>query len=232
VQVLNGAVPANTPVVQSFEVPGGALAYSGGGYTVAQLAVVEAGGKAYPELLESLVLRPAGMTRSTFAQPLPERMTPQAASGHDRNGKIIPGHRNVYPEYAAASLWTTPSDYGRFLIGLQNAYAGRQPAFLRQSSVRTMATPVSAGYGLGADIKRRGGRPAIGHGGSNAGFQCVSFAFLDGSRQGVVVMTNSDGGGVLASEVIQVLADTYGWGAIEVVAEPFRRAPYIAVPPK
>lgn len=232
VQVLDGVAPANTPAVRAFEAPGGDLAYSGGGYTVAQLAMVEAGGAPYPQLLDRLVLKPAGMRHSTLAQPLPETMVPRAASGHDRKGDVIPGRRNVYPEYAAASLWTTPSDYGRFLVGLQNAYTGRRPAFLRQSSVRTMATPVSAGYGLGADVKRRGGRPALGHGGSNAGFQCLSFAFLDGSRQGAVIMTNGDAGGALAGEVMQALAKAYGWGDTEVVAVPFRRAPFVAAAPK
>lgn len=232
VQVLDGVAPANTPAVRAFEAPGGDLAYSGVGYTVAQLATVEAGGAPYPQLLDRLVLKPAGMRHSTLAQPLPETMVPRAASCHDRKGDVIPGRRNVYPEYAAASLWTTPSDYGRFLVGLQNAYTGRRPAFLRQSSVRTMATPVSAGYGLGADVKRRGGRPALGHGGSNAGFQCLSFAFLDGSRQGAVIMTNGDAGGALAGEVMQALAKAYGWGDTEVVAVPFRRAPFVAAAPK
>ena len=232
VQVLDGIAPANTPAVRSFEAPGGAYAYSGGGYTVAQLAMVDSGSAPYPELLDRLVFKPAGMRHSTLTQPLPETMVPRAASGHNRKGDVIPGRRNVYPEYAAASLWTTSSDYGRFLIGLQNAYTGRKPAFLSQPSVRTMATPVRAGYGLGADVKRRGGRPALGHGGSNAGFQCLSFAFLDGSRQGAVIMTNSDAGGALAGEIMQALAKAYSWGDAEVVAGPFRRAPLVPAAPK
>ena len=214
VQVLNGTPPSNTPAIQSYEAPGGSYAYSGGGFTVAQLMIVEAGGKPYPDLLKTLVLDPAGMTHSTLAQPLPPALIPRAASGHNRKGEVIPGARNTYPEYAAAGLWTTPSDYGRFMIALQDAYAGRPHAILGQASARTMLTPVdaAAGYGLGVALGRRGGHPYFTHSGGNEGFQCNSFAFLDGSGQGVVVMTNSDSGGLIAGEILRALGEAYHWG--------------------
>lgn len=211
VQILEGTAPANTPPVRSFETPGQAFAYSGGGFTVAQLLMIEAGGKPYPDLLENLVLRPAQMRRSTFVQPLPQSQLIDAAAGHNTAGEVVSGRRNTYPEYAAASLWTTPGDYGRFMIGLQNAYAGHR-SFLRRASAQSMMTPGPGGYGLGEFIRERGGRPAFMHGGSNRGFQCLSFAFLDGSRQGVVIMTNGDSGGRLANEILNVAAASYGWG--------------------
>jgi CubicO group peptidase (beta-lactamase class C family) len=228
VQVLDGAAPANTPAVRSFEAPGGAYAYSGGGYTVAQLAIVEAGGKPYPELLEGLVLRPAGMRQSTFAQPLPEALEARSASGHDAKGAVIAGARHTYPEYAAASLWTTPSDYGRFLIALQDSHAGRPRALLRPASARAMMTPVDANYGLGLALGRQGGHPFIQHGGSNAGFQSNAIAFLDGSRQGVVVMTNGDLGFLLTQEITRAVAAAYGWGEPDPATKgSSRRAPLV-----
>src|SRR5687768_6560523 len=190
--------------------------------------MVEAGGKPYPELLQYLVLRPAGMRRSTFAQPLPDNLLARAASAHGVRGLVIPGGRNTYPEYAAASLWTTPSDYGRFLIALQNSHAGRPGALLRRSSAQAMMTPVDANYGLGIALGRWGGHPYIQHGGGNAGFQCNAFAFLDGRRQGVVVMTNSDAGGIVMQEIMRELVAAYGWGDRDpaTVGSP-RRAPLV-----
>jgi CubicO group peptidase (beta-lactamase class C family) len=231
VQVLDGTPPSNTPAVRSWEAPG-AYAYSGGGYVVAQLAIVEAGGKPYPELLQQLVLKPAGMRRSTFAQPLPDSLLASAASGHDRKGEVIPGASNTYPEFGAASLWTTPSDYGRFLISLQDSWADRPHALLSPASAKAMMTPVDANYGLGLALGRQGGHPFIQHGGSNAGFQCNAFAFLDGLRQGVVVMTNADAGGALAQEITRALAKAYGWGDPdpETRGSP-RRAPYFPPAP-
>jgi CubicO group peptidase (beta-lactamase class C family) len=228
VQMLDGVAPANTPPIRSFEAPGGAFAYSGGGYLVAQLAIVEAGGKPYPEFLDQLVLRPAGMRQSTFAQPLPEALVGRSASGHDNKGAVIPGGRNTYPEYAAASLWTTPSDYGRFFISLQDSYAGRPRALLRPGSAKAMMTPVDANYGLGLALGRQGGHPFIQHGGSNAGFQSNAIAFLDGSRQGVVVMTNGDLGFVLTAEITRAVAASYGWGEPDPATKGSnRRAPFL-----
>lgn len=228
VQILDGTPPANTPAVRSFEAPGGAYAYSGGGYTVAQLAIVEAGAKPYPELLGELVLRPAAMRQSTFAQPLPSTWLVRAASGHDRKGDVIPGGRNTYPEYAAAGLWTTASDYGRFYIALQNAQARTAHALLRPASAQAMMTPVDANYGLGLQIGRWGGHPFIQHSGGNEGFQCNAFAFLDGSRQGVVIMTNSAVGSVVVNEIMHALADAYGWGEQDPATKGSpRRAPNV-----
>lgn len=233
VQILNGAPPSNTPAVRSFEAPGGAYAYSGGGFTVAQLLIEEAQGKPYPDVLQALVLRPAGMRRSTFDQPLPARLARRAASGHDSKGALIPDARNTYPEYAAAGLWTTPSDYSRFMIALQDAYAGRPGVVLSQASARTMMTPVDAGYGLGVVLGRRGGHGYFQHSGSNMGFQCASFAFLDGSRQGVVVMTNGDLGGRLAGEILTALGDAYGWGPYDPANKVSpRRAPMAPPSPR
>jgi CubicO group peptidase (beta-lactamase class C family) len=233
VQILDGLPPANTAAVRSFEAPGGQYAYSGGGYTVAQLLMVEVGGKPYPDLLQDLILRPAGMRQSTFDQPLPDRRLPQAASGHGVRGIVIEGARNTYPEYAAASLWTTPSDYGRFMIGLQNAYADRPRGLISQASAKAMMTPVDANYGLGLQLGKWGGHPYIQHGGGNEGFICNSFAFLDGKRQGVVVMTNATAGGIVAGDIMRALVKAYGWGEPDPGSQGSpRRAPNVPAVPK
>ena len=227
VQILDGTQPSNTPAVRSFEAPG-TYAYSGGGYTVAQLLMVEASGKAFPELLRDSVLRPVGMRGATFSQPLPDALVPTSASGHDEKGAVIPGARNTYPEYAAAGLWTTPSDYGRFMIALQNSQAGRKGALLKLETAQAMLTPVDSGYGLGLGLAQWGGHPYFQHGGSNEGFQCNALAFLDGSRQGVVVMTNGESGGLLAAELVYTIAAAYGWGEQGPRTGSSRRAPFVA----
>ncbi len=42
------------------------------------------------------------------------------------------GKWHIYPEMAAAGLWTTPSDLSRFAIGVQEALAGRSDKTLSQ----------------------------------------------------------------------------------------------------
>lgn len=226
VQVLSGAKPAITPEVRSYAQPGAAFGYSGGGYTVAQLMMTEATGEPFPALMRRLVLAPAGMSRATFEQPLPAARRAQAATGYDFKGVAVPEGANTYPEYAAAGLWTTPSNYARFVMALQNSWNGGPNPLLRQSTARTMATPILSGYGLGVLTGKRGGRPTIEHGGSNRGFQCQFFAFLDGSRQGVVIMTNGDNGGGLALRMVAALAEAYNWGAPDTPPGLLPRAPY------
>jgi CubicO group peptidase (beta-lactamase class C family) len=213
VQVLKGEKPANTPAVRSQAKPGSAWSYSGGGYTVAQLAMTEVSGEPFPALAYRLVLKPAGMTHSTFQQPLGAALKAGSASGHFVTGSPIPGGQNTYPEYAAAGLWTTPSDYARFLMALQRSQDGRKGALLQPASIQAMTTPVLNGNGLGVIISRRGGRLAMEHSGSNQGFRCFFLAFLDGRREGFVVMTNGDNGGALIAEVQRALSMSYGWGA-------------------
>ena len=91
-----------------------------------------------------------------------------------------------------------------------------------------MMTPVDANYGLGLQIGRWGGHPYIQHSGGNEGFQCNAFAFLDGSRQGVVIMTNSDVGSVVMNEIMRALTKAYGWGEQDPATKTSpRRAPNV-----
>jgi CubicO group peptidase (beta-lactamase class C family) len=170
--------------------------------------------------MRRIVLGPAGMRRSGFNPPPGLR---GAAGGHDVDGAAIAGGGNFYPEMAAAGLWTTPSDYGRFLIALQDSWAGRPGALLSPRSARAMTVPVLGDYGLGVTVMERGGRPVITHGGANEGFECRFVAFLDGARQGLVIMTNGDNGGFLAAAIQRTLFEVYGLP--DALGPPTPRAP-------
>src|SRR5690606_29243911 len=70
---------------------------------------------------------------------------------------------------------------------------------------------VQAGeYGLGFGIAEGEGWKAFSHGGANEGFRAFFVAYAD-RGQGAVVMTNSDAGSALASEIIRAIAHEYGW---------------------
>jgi CubicO group peptidase (beta-lactamase class C family) len=210
-QSLGGLPPAATPAVRAFAAPGAQLGYSGGGYSVAQLLMSERAGLPFARLMDRLVLRPLGMRRSTFEQGGSGRAWRDSAAGHDRDGRPVPGGSRIYPELAAAGLWTTPSDYGRFVIALQDSWAGRRGALLEANTARAMMTLVLGDYGLGVTVAERRGRRAISHGGANEGFECRFVAFLDGAREGLVVMTNGDNGGALAAAIQRTIGQAYRW---------------------
>jgi CubicO group peptidase (beta-lactamase class C family) len=102
-QILDGTPPANSAPVTVTAVPGSAYHYSGGGYEIAEALMVDAAQAPSAETMDNLVLKPAGMRSSTFAQPLPAEIEPQAATGHFADGRELASGFHVFPEHAAAA---------------------------------------------------------------------------------------------------------------------------------
>src|SRR5215467_1367413 len=115
-EVLNGAKPANSEPIRVEHVPGSQMRYSGGGVTIEQQLMMDVTGEPFPRLMKEIVFDKIGMADSTFEQPLPPARAPYASSGTYPNGTTMHGKWHVYPEMAAAGLWTTPSDLAKFAI--------------------------------------------------------------------------------------------------------------------
>src|SRR5262249_8717108 len=98
VDVLAGR--GNTPAVRPEAGPGLMWRYSGGGYTVLQQLLADAAGEPFAELARRLVLEPAGMTHSTFEQPLPARLAGDATVAHISMQRADDGPWHAYPELA------------------------------------------------------------------------------------------------------------------------------------
>ena len=210
VQLLDGVKPANSAPVRVNVLPGSLWRYSGGGITVMQVLMGDVSGKAFPALMRESVLDKIGMKNSTYEQPLPAEFAVRAASGHRGNGQIVKGKWHTYPEMAAAGLWTTPTDLAKFAIEIQQANAGKSANVLSQAMVKQMLTKQSGDYGLGVGVGGEGAARTFSHGGSNEGFKCMMFAYVE-TGQGAVVMTNGDQGSQLAGEVLRAIAREYGW---------------------
>jgi CubicO group peptidase (beta-lactamase class C family) len=209
-KILDGVDPANSGRIYPDTIPGIQYSYSGGGYTVMQKILIDVTGKKFPELMDEYVLTKIGMRSSTYKQPLPEELEGNAASGHTLRGEIIEGKWHTYPEMAAAGLWTTPSDLLRYAAEVQQSYEGRSNRVLSQEMTQEMLTPQLRNHALGPGTGGSGDSVTFSHGGSNAGFKCVLYAFtkLD---QGVVIMTNGDRGGELMTEILRSFAKVYDW---------------------
>ena len=208
-QVLNGTEPANTAPVRVDMEPGTKFRYSGGGTTIAQLAIMDIEKKAYPQIVNETVLRPLNMTNSTYSQPLPDDWRKKAASGHRRDGVPVAGKIHVYPEMAAAGLWTTPTDLAKFAIEVQLSYAGKSNKILTQPMIEKMVTPFMEQVGLGFFIDKRGNSVYFGHDGADEGFRAQLIMHRE-KGYGAVVMVNSDNGQIMP-EVIRSIAKAYNW---------------------
>lgn len=210
VQVLNGTKPANTAAVRPDTTPGAISRYSGGGTTVMQQLLIDVTGRPFPALIQELVLGPAAMTHSTYEQPLPTGRAGEAARAHDSKGMMVPGGWHVYPEMAAAGLWTTPTDLTSWAIAITEARAGRSTSLLSKAMVTQMLTPVKDGIGLGPFVSGTGRSFKFGHGGANEGFHSELVMYPE-LGVGAAVMTNGDGGPLLIREVLRALAAEYQW---------------------
>lgn len=209
-QVLDGVAPANTAAVRVDLEPGTRFRYSGGGTTIAQLALMDIEKKSFPQIARETVLGPLQMTDSTYEQPLPPKVRPKAASGHRMNGSLIEGKIHIYPEMAAAGLWTTPTDLAKFAIEVQLSLEGRSNRVLSKETIVKMTSPfIDGNVGLGFFIERKGKATYFGHGGADEGFRAELLVHKE-KGFGAVVMVNSDNGRIIR-EIIRGIAKEYGW---------------------
>ena len=211
-QILDGKSPANSPPIRVDLVPGTQQRYSGGGYMIVQQLIEDITGEPFPQTMQEVVFEPSGMDSSTFAYPLPDHLTPTAATGHRPDGAPIPGGWHTYPEMGSgASLWSTPTDLANFTIGLMNSYNGQPGGVLSQDMAREMLTPQIDSRGLGPVILDEGGDLFYFlHPGANEGYRNYLFAYPE-RGQGAVIMTNSDNGEALYDEIKRSLSIEYGW---------------------
>lgn len=215
VQILNGSEPSNVGKMVMERPPFTAEKYSGGGVTLMQLAMIDALGKAYPEIMQSLVLGPIGMTNSAYEQPLSAARDRHAARAHSGLGVAMDAKWHVYPELAAAGLWTTPTDLAKFAIEVQQTALGRSTRVLTRASVLEMLTPVGVGdYAVGFAIVKKGQGWYFAHGGSNWGFQCSLIAHR-AKGYGLAIMTNGDAGRTVINEIEARVAAAYGWDSLD-----------------
>ena len=209
VQIFNGEKPANTPAIRVDVVPGTLERYSGGGVTIEQQLMMDVTGKAFPELMRETVLDKIGMTDSSYEQPLPAVRAPMTAIGTYSDGKPVHGKWHVYPEMAAAGLWTTPTDLARFAIEIANSRHGKSNRVLSQRMTEEMLTPVMDGAGLGFFVEKE--NPGqFGHNGADEGFQAL-LTMNSETGKGVAIMADSDNGITVANYILRRVAQEYAW---------------------
>jgi CubicO group peptidase (beta-lactamase class C family) len=214
IQILDGAPPSNTRPLFMERPPMTAMEYSGGGVLLMQQALVDARGRAFEDILRDDVLKPIGMADSTFEQPLRPQRDRHAARAHGPQGQARDAKWHVYPERAAAGLWTTASDLARFVIEVQKSSTGDSNRVLSRATTMNMLTPVGVGdYAVGFSLQKLGQGWYFNHGGSNWGFQCDLIAHRV-HGYGLVIMTNADSGGAVIQELSRRIQRAYEWDSL------------------
>ena len=207
-QILDGKPPSNSPAVRSMYEPGLRSEYSGGGITISQLILTNITHQPYDVYMKKEVLQPMGMESSTYAQP-PTGVDPNIlATAYDQNGEEITGNYHIYPEQAAAGLWTNPTDLAKYIIETQLAYEGKSSKVLDQQTTRLRLTPyLDNNAALGVFIDKSDSTAYFQHGGANEGFRCQYYGSLT-KGNGVVIMVNSNNGNIMP-EIVNSVAKVY-----------------------
>jgi len=220
VQILEGHELSNVGPLFMEREPGTFEEYSGGGVTLMQLALSDARQQPFAELMQEAVLTPVDMTRSSFVQPISAEHDRNAARAHDDEGGSMGPKWHVYPEQAAAGLWTTASDLARFAIEVQKSARGESNRVLSRTTVQEMLSPVGVGgFAVGFSIGREGQGWYFSHGGGNWGFRCILMAHKS-KGYGLAIMTNAERGGAVMSEISRRIQVAYEWDSM---AEPVPR---------
>jgi CubicO group peptidase (beta-lactamase class C family) len=210
VQVLDGTPPTNTAPIRVDTTPGAIWRYSGGGFTVAQQLMIDVTGEPFPRYMQTAVLGPIGMTSSSFEQPLPSTRASLTATGYYADGSPVRGRWHLYPEMAAAGLWTTATDLAKFAIEIQETLAGRGHGVVSQATARQYVTEQKDGYALGIGVLGSGKSLRFTHGGRDEGFDALLMAGAE-SGDGVALMINANDNSPLQARIHGYVARLWGF---------------------
>jgi CubicO group peptidase (beta-lactamase class C family) len=231
-EILNGQSPAHSEPIRVVGPVGKHYEYSGGGYTIIQQALIDTWHQPFNRILEKLIFKPLNMRNSRFDQPLPKSLEPVAALPY-RNGQLLPDGPYIYPELAAAGLWTTPADLAKFTISIQKSlnndpgqilskkYAKLMTVIPKSQSSREKTSAIiqmGLGFIIGLNKYGKGAKNGsyFGHAGQNEGYRM--FLLADSRKgNGVIIMTNmsppadkpDDWKFIFA--IVKKIADKYQW---------------------
>ena len=213
---LEAYVKTNPPV-QVFE-PGSTPGYSNYGMALAGYIVQRVSGQPFETYVREHVLEPAGMTSSTYEQPLPKDMAGSLGPGYTSTGEEVPFE--LMGDFPAGSLTVSAPDFAAFM----NAQLSRSPKLLREETWEQMWSPglgeerlgnrAKAGeMGLGYFDLSRHGRRVVGHGGDIVGWHS-QFELYPEENTGIFIAYNGDGNDSdssnnLREDLAQGFADRY-----------------------
>ncbi len=183
--------------------PGTTPAYSNYATTVAGYIVQRVSGQDYYDYVDEHIIKPLGMTHSTFRQPLPDTLAPLMSKGYEAGSQ--PAKPFEFVEAApAGSSSVSAMDMTHFMMAhLQDGrYEGAQ--ILKPETARLMHSrqfenhPEMNAMCLGFYEETRNGHRIIGHGGDTQYFHSDLHLIPD-TQVGFFISYNSAGKGEVSA---------------------------------
>jgi hypothetical protein len=185
--------------------PGTDYHYSNTGYSLLAEIVRRTSGKAFAQYLEGAVFAPLGMRDSLVYGDASRLLRDRAMSYRlDADGTVRLARLN-YSNYGATSLNTTPRDLAKWARELLH------PSVFPADLITTMITPgtlrdgrpINYGFGIVRDVLW--GRPALTHGGADAGYRALCDSY-PADNASVIVFSN---GQADVAAIGRALADSF-----------------------
>ncbi|MBC7364664.1 MAG: serine hydrolase [Candidatus Aminicenantes bacterium] len=217
-QILKGEEPATNYFSFRGFAAGTGVRFSDFNYVLLELYLQEKTGKKLEQLGRDEVFSLLGLKHLSFGQPL----TDDLAIGHERPGNAVEGKFYRYPEQAARGLWANPSEYLSLLIELMQCAQGKSGGLLSPEIARAMLSPQADGSGYGFRLEGQHEKFKILLKGKTRGYRSAVLIY-PALGQGVVVMTNSENGGVLIEEILHGLSAIYDWPDYKPEEKPLYR---------
>jgi CubicO group peptidase (beta-lactamase class C family) len=184
----------------AFAEPGRIFSYSNPGYVLAGYLAESVSGRPYADVVAERVLRPLGMTRSTFRPTV--AMTYPLAQGHSvsANGErsVIRPAADYAGAWPAGSLFSSANELARFVIAFLNngMLEGKQvlaPGLSAQLSTPMVTVPGGeVRYALGLEARDERGVQWIEHAGNRAGYGSL-IRMAPARRFAVIILGNKTG---------------------------------------
>lgn len=180
--------------------PGERHEYSGEGYEYLRRALEHRTQRSLGELAQDAVFGPAGMSASSLGWNA--RLEGRVAAGFDEHGRAhAPRDPSGLQPNAAAYLFTTIGDYGRF--GAWVARGADLPSAIWRDMQRPQARHADPAeqFGLGWHLIDVKGETVLWHDGRESGVRSL-VVLAPGTGDGVVLLTNSDNGELMTRALV------------------------------
>lgn len=218
VESVQGKLPGYNEEISFTFKPGSNWRYSGGGYTIAMMALEDHLGKSLADLAREYIFIPLNMQNTTMKQPNEVGFLENVAKAHDNNGKVINTGIPITPQVSASGMWSTPTDLAKLLIEIQKALNGNKTKVISEDVAKRITDIVTLkimrGWSLGWERRYAyGNLDWFSHGGANTGIGGHMYATMKEGK-GIVVLGN--GPNSVRIPIIDKLRDhiirTHQWG--------------------
>jgi CubicO group peptidase (beta-lactamase class C family) len=150
--------------------PGDKWSYSNSGYFLLGMIIEKASGLPYREYLQERILRPAGLTATSYCDEAP--LIPDRAQGYEvEKGQVMnDGVISMNTPGAAGAMCSTVLDLLRWQRALTGHRLISRASTERMATVATLNDGKATTYGYGLGVGQLEGHPRLGHGGGINGF--------------------------------------------------------------